>query len=113
MALDRTHSCSSTTCTLIAFSADSHFDLLLQHVADVNYHLVNRTRIQDSSIDLPGGYRFRSSLRVKDASFTDTGYYVCHHAGKEEELNDLNDVAKTYVYVEGIVFNREVRLCFY
>lgn len=52
--------------------------------------------VDDPPDDFP--YPYRSTLTVIEASYTDTGYYACHHRENEEGDEEI----KTYIYVEGI-----------
>lgn len=52
----------------------------------------------DSSID---GYTFRSTLKVNNARYMDTGYYFCHH----RDSTAADEEAKVYVFIEGKHFH--------
>ena len=86
--------------------------LLLLLCVDIQDHfqvesdLKSRTYIKDVSLDDSGsGYRYRSSLVLRDPVSMDTGYYACRYK-KNDGLNNLYNSHETdqiYVYVQGII----------
>ena len=58
--------------------------------------LLNNTST-NSDVIMGDSYVYRSVLTVTEASYTDTGYYACHHRENEEGDDEL----KIYIYVEG------------
>lgn len=70
--------------------------------------LDDRIEIEDVSIDTESSvdsYSYRSTLKVINARFTDTGYYFCHH----RDSTAADEEAKIYVYVEG--FSLRYSIC--
>ena len=53
--------------------------------------------VEDESSPRQHPYPYRSTLTVSEASYTDTGYFACHHRDSEEGDEEV----KTYIYVEG------------
>lgn len=46
-------------------------------------------------------YNFKSTLRLINASFSDTGYYKCHEDAPNPDLKDESKFSSVYLYVSG------------
>lgn len=46
-------------------------------------------------------YNYKSTLRLINASYSDTGYYYCHENTPDQDLNDETKSASIYLYVAG------------
>lgn len=46
-------------------------------------------------------YNYKSTLRLINASFSDTGYYYCHENAPDQDLTDQTKFASVYLYVAG------------
>lgn len=46
-------------------------------------------------------YKYKSTLLLINASYSDTGYYYCHENAFDQDLNDETKFSSVYLYVTG------------
>lgn len=44
--------------------------------------------------------KYRAHLRIRNATYLDTGYYICYQQGGNETDDDQS--TRTYLYIEGM-----------
>lgn len=82
---------------IFKFSSSTCQEITIKNELEDRILIENEQLREDDDPSDGINFQHRSTLIVNEISYTDTGYYTCHHRENEEG----DDEVKTYIYVAG------------